>query len=92
MGQAKGVKGMPINEFRQRCLSLLLAMAETGGEIIVTRRGKPLAVVSLISVGGSDSIYGLYSDGDIVYPDPTAPYFSDEEWDEVVDAWDERIE
>lgn len=35
-----------------------------------------------------DSIYGLFADGDISYPDPTSPYYSDKEWDEVVDAWD----
>ena len=82
------VKTIPISEFRQKCLALLPAMAESGGEVIVTRHGKPLAVVSPIRQGGSDTIYGLFSDGDIVYPDPTAPYYSDEEWDEIVDAWD----
>ena len=83
-----GVKSIPISEFRQKCLALLPAIAESGVEIIVTRHGRPLAVVSPIRQGGSDTIYGLYSDGDIVYPDPTAPYYSNEEWDEIVDAWD----
>lgn len=40
----------------------------------------------------SDSIYGLYADGDISYPDPTAPHYSDREWDEIVDAWDANID
>lgn len=88
---APDVKTIPISEFRRRCLALLPAMAESGGEIVVTRRGKPLAVVSAIRQGGSGSIYGLYADGDIVYPDPTAPYYSDEEWDQIVDAWDANI-
>lgn len=87
-GAIPDVNTIPISEFRQKCLSLLPAMAESGGEIIVTRRGKPLAVVSPIRQGGYGSIYGLYSEGDIVYPDPTAPYYSDEEWDEIVDGWD----
>ena len=47
-----------------------------------------MAVVSPIRTGGPDSIYGLYADGDISYPDPAAPYYSDQEWDEIVDAWD----
>ena len=85
------VKSIPISEFRQKCLALLPAIAESGVEIVVTRHGKPLAVVSPIRHGGSGSIYGLYSDGEIVYPDPTAPYFSGEEWDEIVDAWDANI-
>ncbi len=83
---------IPISEFRQKCLTLLPAMAESCGEIIVTRRGKPLAVVSPIRTDGSDSIYGLYADGDISYPDPTAPYYSNEQWDEIVDAWDANTE
>ncbi len=82
------VKSIPISEFRQKCLALLPAIAERGGEIIVTRRGKPLAVVSPIRQSGPDTLYGRYSDGDIVYPDPTAPHYSDEEWDEIVDTWD----
>lgn len=79
-------RSMPISEFRRNCLSLLPAVAESGGEIIVTRRGEPLAVVSAIPRGGTDSIYGLYSDGEIAYPNPTAPCYSDEKWDEIIDA------
>lgn len=92
MGLTSDVTSIPISEFRQKCLTLLPAMAESGGEIIVTRRGKPLAVVSPVRAGGADSIYGLYADGDISYPDPTAPYYSDDEWDEIVDAWDANTE
>ena len=92
MGPTFEVVTIPISEFRQKCLTLLPAMAESGGEIIVTRRGKPLAVVSPVRTGGSDSVFGLYADGDISYPDPTAPYYSDEEWDEIVDAWDANTE
>ncbi|MCY3861463.1 MAG: hypothetical protein OXG30_04870 [bacterium] len=43
-------------------------------------------------MGESDSIYGIFSDGNIVYPEPTAPYFADEEWDEIVDAWKANAE
>ena len=92
VGSASEVATIPISEFRQKCLTLLPAMAESGGEIIVTRRGKPLAVVSPVRAGGSDSVYGLYPDGDIVYPDPAAPYYSGEEWDQIVDAWDANTE
>ena len=83
---------IPISEFRQNCLALLPAIAESGGEFIVTRRGEPLAVVSAIPRGGSGSIYGLYSDGEIVYPNPTAPCYSDEEWDEIINAQDTSTE
>ena len=92
VGQVPEVKMIPISEFRQKCLSLLPAMSEGGGEIIVTRRGKPLAVVSPIPQSRSDSIFGLYADGEIDYPDPASPVYSDDEWDEIVDAWDANIE
>ena len=92
MGRPPNARSIAISEFRQNCLSLLPEMAETGGEIIVTRRGKPLAVVSPLRADGHNSIYGLYADGDIDHPDPTSPYFSDDEWDEVVDAWDANID
>ena len=82
------VKTIPMSEFRQKCLALLPAIAASGGEIIVTRHGKPLAVVSPIRQGGSDTIYSLYSEGNIVYHDPTEPYYTDKEWDAIVDAWD----
>ena len=85
------VRSIPISEFRQKCLSLLPEIAEEGGEIVVTRRGRPLAVVSPIRQGGRATLYGLYSDGNIVYPDPTAPYYSDGEWEEIFDAWDANI-
>ena len=81
-------RSIAISEFRQKCLSLLPEVAETGGEIIVTRRGKPLAVISPIPAEEPGSIYGACSEGVIVYPEPTKPYFSDEQWDEVVGAWD----
>ena len=86
------VKIIPISEFRQKCLSLLPAISGEGGEIIVTRRGEPIAVVSPIRKDSSNSIYGLYADGQIAYPDPTSPHYTDEEWDEVVGAWDANIE
>ena len=90
--QVPEVKMIPISEFRQKCLSLLPAISEGGGEIIVTRRGKPLAVVSPLRKDAPNSIYGLYADGEIDYPDPASPYYSDDEWDEVVDAWDANID
>ncbi|WP_419925128.1 type II toxin-antitoxin system Phd/YefM family antitoxin [Candidatus Poriferisocius sp.] len=79
-------RSIAISEFRQKCLSLLPEVAETGGEVIVTRRGRSLAVVSPVPAENSESIYELCSEGAIGYPDPTKPYFSDEQWDEFVGA------
>ncbi len=91
MASSSDAVSLPISEFRKQCLTLLPAMAETGGEIIVTRRGRPVAVVSPVRKWNSGSVFGLYADGDISYSDPTEPYFSNEEWDEIVDSWDSNI-
>ena len=55
------------------------------------RRDKPLTVVSPIQKGSPNSIYGLYAEDEIDYPEPTSPYYSDDEWDEIVDGWDTNI-
>ena len=39
--------------FKARCLALLDDVAETGAELIVTKRGKPVARVSLVDEGSS---------------------------------------
>jgi prevent-host-death family protein len=62
-------------EFKARCLALLDEVAATGREIIVTKRGKPVAKVTPIeppkSLKGSVKILG-----DIV-----SPAFDDDDWE-----------
>lgn len=36
---------IPVSRFKAECLSLLADVAETGEELVVTKRGKPLARV-----------------------------------------------
>jgi prevent-host-death family protein len=38
-------KTVPAGQFKARCLALLDRVAETGEEIVVTKRGKPVARV-----------------------------------------------
>lgn len=37
------IRTIPAGEFKAKCLALLDEVAETGEEIIVTKRGKPVA-------------------------------------------------
>ena len=66
-------------EFKAQCLALLDEVAETGREIIVTKRGKPVAKVVPIeppkSLEGSVTVLG-----DIIN------IFDEEDWD---DHWEE---
>jgi prevent-host-death family protein len=39
---------VPAGEFKQRCLSLLDRVAETGVSLVVTKRGRPVARVTPI--------------------------------------------
>jgi len=62
-------------EFKAQCLALLDEVAETGKEIIVTKRGKPVAKVVPIeppkSLEGSVTILG-----DII-----SPAFDEDDWE-----------
>lgn len=67
------IREIGAGEFKTRCLALLDEVAETGGEIIVTKRGKPVAKLTPIDamkpLEGSVRVLG-----DIVGP-------LDEEWE-----------
>jgi prevent-host-death family protein len=66
---------IPAGEFKTHCLALLDEVAETGREIIVTKRGKPVAKLTPIeppkSLKGSVTILG-----DII-----GPAFDDDDWE-----------
>ena len=42
---AKPQKTIPAGEFKARCLALLDEVAETGQPLLVTKRGKPVALL-----------------------------------------------
>jgi prevent-host-death family protein len=43
MTMVKRIKRVAAGEFKARCLALLDLVAETGEELVVTKRGKPVA-------------------------------------------------
>lgn len=62
-------------EFKAKCLALLDQVAERGEEIVVTKRGKPVAKVVPIEPAAWKSLKGtIVFEGDIVSP-------ADEEWE-----------
>jgi prevent-host-death family protein len=42
-------KRIPAGEFKQRCLAILDRVAETHEEVVITKRGKPVARVAPIA-------------------------------------------
>jgi prevent-host-death family protein len=65
---------IPAGEFKTRCLALLDEVAETGREIIVTKRGKPVAKLAPLtpkSLKGSIKFIG----------DILSPVVDPDDWD-----------
>jgi prevent-host-death family protein len=65
---------IPAGEFKARCLKLMDEVAATGGEIVITKRGKPLARLTAAEAKEEPkSLYGYMKGtikvlGDIVEP------------------------
>ena len=60
---------IPAGQFKARCLALLDRVARTGEEVIVTKRGRPVAKVVPIRPASQPSLVGsVKTRGDIVGP------------------------
>lgn len=58
---------IPAGEFKAKCLALLDDVAETGQEVIVTKRGR--AVARLVPIEKPQSLRGsIVSQGDLISP------------------------
>ena len=68
---------IPAGEFKARCLKLMDEVAETGEELVVTKRGRP--VVNLVPVQGKGkAFFGAMKGTATVHGDIIGPFF--EEW------------
>ncbi len=62
-------KTVPAAEFKAHCLSLLDEVAATGKELIVTKHGRPVAVVAPAVEPAADSLAGsIVRQGDLISP------------------------
>jgi prevent-host-death family protein len=73
---AKKQKTIAAGEFKAKCLALLDEVAETGQEIVVTKRGKPVARLAPIDEGPSLAGSILWQ-GDLISP---VMEWSEPEW------------
>lgn len=68
-------------EFKAKCLRIIKEMQETGESVVVTRRGHPVAIVSLPpSAEPAQPIFGSMRGSVIKYDDPFEPAASPEDW------------
>jgi len=69
---ARKIRIVPAGEFKARCPALLDRVAETGEDLVVTKRGKPVA--RLIPVEPTPSLRGsVVWEGDLVSPIEAEP-------------------
>ena len=71
-GEYVSPRTIEASEFEAKCLNLMDEVAENGGAIIITKRGKPVAKLTAFSERAK-SLYGLGRDrmkitGDIISP------------------------
>ena len=75
--RARGARLTRVTEFRAKCLGLIDEVAETGREIVITKRGRAVAwLVPLRRRPGAP--FGLYRDEVRIHGDIGAPI--DVEW------------
>jgi len=75
---------MEINatEFRQRCFEILESVKTTHKEIVITRRGKPIAKLTRISQAGEkDPLLGALSGSGRTVGDLTEPATDATDWE-----------
>ena len=77
-GSSAGERTMSATEFRAKCLGLMDEVAATGREIVITKRGRPVAQLRPIRPVRK-SLFGRDRDIIKIHGDITAPI--DVEWD-----------
>lgn len=68
-----------VSEFKAKALSILNHVAKTGEEVILTKRGKPIAKVSAYGESQKPEPGGL--EGTILYEGDIVGPLGDEDWD-----------
>ena len=77
------------SEFKAKCLALMDEVADTGEEIVITKRGAPVARLSPYRKR-PESFYGRYRGMIKIHGDLDDPL--DEDWEAAFDAkWDEKL-
>jgi prevent-host-death family protein len=75
-------KAVGAAEFKAKCLNLIEQMTGDGEPIIITKRGKPVAILSLVpEIAANISIIGAMKGSVLSYDDPFSPVVEAGEWD-----------
>jgi len=83
------MKTMGAGAFKTHCLSILDEVHEHGEEVVITKRGKPVAKVVPVEEKKPESIFGFLKGRGKIAGDLVEPAVSPEEWAEADREWDE---
>ncbi|MGA7885586.1 MAG: type II toxin-antitoxin system prevent-host-death family antitoxin [Acidobacteriaceae bacterium] len=78
------MKTLPAGKFKAQCLALIDDVYEHGGEVLITKRGKPKAKLVPIAERKPESIFGFLKGRARVVGDIVSPIVEPWEWDEDI--------
>jgi prevent-host-death family protein len=78
------MKTIPAGQFKAQCLALIDDIHEHGGEVVITKRGKPRAKLVPIAETKRESIFGFLKGRARVAGDIVSPITERWEWDQDV--------
>ena len=67
-------------EFKAKCLRIIREMGSDGCPVVVTRRGRPVALLSPLPQSDASSFVGRLRGTVLGYEDPFAPAASPDDW------------
>ena len=70
---------IPAGEFKARCLQLMDEVEETGREVIITKRGRPVAKLVPVTEASARDVFGCMRGTVAVLGDIVAPL--EEQWE-----------
>ena len=73
---------MPAGEFKNRCLALMDEVNETGAEIVITKRGRPVSRLVPAARSAPD-MWGRYREQVRITGDVVSPAVPAEDWEAV---------
>ncbi|MEZ4224682.1 MAG: type II toxin-antitoxin system Phd/YefM family antitoxin [Polyangiaceae bacterium] len=77
------MKTMPAGEFKAKCLSLMDEVNEQRSEIVITKRGRPVAKI-VPAEGGPRDIFGCMQGTATLHGDIVAPAAALSDWEQQV--------
>ena len=78
------MKTIGAGAFKAKCLSLIDHVNANGGELIITKRGKPMAKLVPVAQEKKESIFGALRGLATIHGDIVSPIVEPWEWDEDI--------